>query len=375
LKLKLRLAAFLLLFVSCIMTVPVLAVPAVSAESAVLMEKSSRAVVMDKNAHRRMPMASTTKIMTALVALENCEDLSAVIQVSEKAVGIEGSSVYLKAGEPLTMEQLLYALLLESANDAAAAIAVEIAGDIPAFADMMNTAAQRIGLTDTHFTNPHGLDDENHYTTAYDLALLTCYALENPVFRRISSTYKTTIPMNNDEGTRVLINHNRLLKTYDGAIGVKTGYTRRCGRCLVSAAERDGVAIIAVTLSAPDDWADHSAMLDYGFSQYASVHLADAGEYQFDLPCLGAEEETVTVSNKDSAASVLPVSHGPITVTVEANRYLCAPVEEGMNVGTLVFRCDNKILAQLALTADTAAQPIQIKKSAADRLREMLRIS
>ena len=349
--------------------------PGISAEAGVLMELSSQDVLMSENANKQLPMASTTKIMTALVALENCDDLSCIVRISEKAVGIEGSSVYLKAGEELTMEQLLQALLLESANDAAAAIAVEIAGDIPTFAEMMNDTAQRLGLTNTHFTNPHGLDEDGHFTTAYDLARLTCYALQNADFQRIVSTYKATIPMCGEEGARVLVNHNRLLKSYSGSIGVKTGYTKRCGRCLVSAAERDGVTMIAVTLNDPDDWRDHSAMLDYGFSRYAMTTLAESGEYSYSFSCLGGTSQTVTASNRDEVRLPLPVDHGEVSVKVEANRYLCAPIREGDEVGELIFRLEDTVLARIPLYAVTASEKYTDQRSAADRLKDLLRIS
>lgn len=349
--------------------------PGVSAQAAALMELSSQTLLMDINARQRLPMASTTKIMTALVALEECEDLSKEICVSADAIGIEGSSVYLKAGEPLSMEQLLYALLLESANDAAAAVAIEIAGSIPAFAEKMNETAARIGLQDTHFTNPHGLDDPEHYTTAYDLALLSCYALSNPDFVRIASTYKTTIPMYDGEGMRVLVNHNRMLKSYDGAIGVKTGYTKRCGRCLVSAAERNGVTMVAVTLSDPDDWQDHAAMLDFGFSQYASLSLLQAGEFRCVFPCLGGEQETVCAVNRDALQITLPIQHGEITMTTDANRYLCAPIDAGEEVGALLFHCDGRLLARVPLYAETRIDALLCKRSLTDRLKDLLRIS
>ncbi len=350
------------------------ATPGVSASSAVLMEAENGTVLVDVNAHRQMPMASTTKILTALVAFEHC-NISDTVVVSEKAVGVEGSSVYLKAGETLTMEELLYALLLESANDAAAAIAFAVAGDIPSFADLMNETALEIGLTESHFTNPHGLDDEQHYTTAYDLALLTRYALLNPDFARIVSTYKTTIPMNGAEGTRVLVNHNKMLKSYEGAIGVKTGYTRRSGRCLVSAAERDGVTMIAVTLSAPDDWRDHTALLDYGFSLYTSVPLAAVGEYRCTLPCLGADLSEITASNHAEVSTVLPKNHGAITVRFLANRPIAAPILLGDEVGELVFICDGKEIARVPLCADVEAPRVSAPLSLWDRVRSTLHLS
>lgn len=355
-------------------TPAIYAAPDVSASSAILMEAESGTVLVNLDAHRQMRMASTTKIMTALVALTH-SDVADKVVVSEKAVGIEGSSVYLKAGETLTMEELLYALLLESANDAAAAIAIAVAGDIPSFADLMNETALEIGLTESHFTNPHGLDDEGHYTTAYDLALLTRYALSNPDFARIVSTYKTTIPLNGAEGTRVLVNHNKMLKSYDGAIGVKTGYTRKSGRCLVSAAERDGVTMIAVTLSAPDDWRDHTALLDYGFSLYTSVQLADIGEYRCTLPCLGADVSEITASNHAEVSSVLPKNHGAITVRFLANRPIAAPILLGDEVGEIVFICDGKEIARVPLCADVEASRVSPPLSLWDRVRGTLHLS
>ena len=348
---------------------PIYASPTVSASSAVLIEADGGRVLLDVNAHTRMPMASTTKIMTALVALERT-DLAQTVTVSEKAVGIEGSSVYLKAGEQLTMEQLLYALLLESANDAAAAIAVAVAGDIAAFSDMMNETAARIGLKETHFTNPHGLDDEAHYTTAYDLAILAKYALGNDAFKKIVSTYKTTIPLNGTEGTRVLVNHNKMLKTYDGAIGVKTGYTRHSGRCLVSAAERDGVTMIAVTLSAPDDWHDHTAMLDYGFSLYESVSLAEIGEYTCTLDCIGGDTAQITASNHAPVTAVLPKNRGPISVQVTANRPLCAPIAKGDVIGEILFCAGGEEIARVPLCADCDLKSPAEEKSITQKLKD-----
>ena len=213
-------------------------------------------------------MASTTKIMTALVAIES-SPLDKNVMISDMAIGTEGSSLYLKKGEIMSMSDLLMGLMLRSANDAAAAIAYEISGSIEAFADKMNEKAASIGVTDTHFTNPHGLDDENHYTTAADLAIITAEALKNDTFLEIVSTEKCIIK-NFDGEARLLTNHNKLLSLYDGAIGVKTGFTKKSGRCLVGAAERDGMRLIAVTINAPDDWNDHEALFDFGFSRLNS---------------------------------------------------------------------------------------------------------
>lgn len=236
-----------------------------SAKSAVLYDPHSESFLYSKNADTRLPMASTTKIMTALVAIESAS-LEATVDISDDAIGTEGSSLYLKKGERMTMGDLLFGLMLRSANDAAAAIAYEISGSIEAFADKMNEKAESLGLTDTHFTNPHGLDDKEHYTTARELAIITGEALKNDTFLQIVSTKKQIIT-NSDGESRLLINHNKLLNMYENTIGVKTGFTKKSGRCLVGAAERDGVRLITVTINAPDDWKDHIALFDYGFSK------------------------------------------------------------------------------------------------------------
>ena len=313
--------------------------PSVSAASALLMDADYGLILYEKDADRRLPMASTTKIMTALTALAHASG-DTVITVPPDAVGVEGSSVYLAAGEKLTLCDLLYALLLQSANDAAAAIAIGIGGSIAGFADLMNAEAARLGLTDTHFANPHGLDAEEHYTTARELAIITRAALDVPLIRQIVGTVKATVPQGDQPDARLLVNHNRLLRSYDGAIGVKTGFTKKSGRCLVSAAERDGVRLIAVTLNAPDDWRDHTAMLDYGFAQFRSVPLCRTGDAAFSLPVTGGIADTVPLNYAEDCTVALPIGHRPVTVTVEAPRFLFAPVEADTVRGEAVYACD-----------------------------------
>lgn len=346
------------------------AVPSVSAKSAVLAEGDTGKIVWSKNGDAVMPMASTTKILTALVAIENAPDLSKEVKIDSAACGIEGSSIYLKEGEKLTLEQLLYALLLESANDCACAIAIEIAGSEEKFAEMMNTTAEKIGMTGSHFTNPHGLDDEEHYTTAEDMAKLAVHALKNETFAKIVSTYKTTIPMNGDEGTRLLLNHNKLLKYYDGAIGVKTGFTKRSGRCLVSAAERDGVRLIAVTLSAPDDWNDHKAMLDYGFSCFRHITLAEAGSVTHTVPVVGGESDCVILSNRDTVEITAPSDTPDPVCRIECPRFLYAPVKEGDVCGYACYYSGDKLISRIPLYA-TSGVSYKEKTSLWKRILEL----
>ena len=341
----------------------------VSAQGAVLLDADSGEVLLSLNENARLPMASTTKIMTALVALENY-DISKTVSIPKGAVGIEGSSVYLFEGERMTMENLLYCLLLESANDAATAIAIEVAGSVEAFAQMMNDKAEQLRLNNTHFTNPHGLDDKEHYTSAHDLAIITREALQNPVFKTIVSTYKKTVPLNDTQGVRLLINHNRMLRMYDGTIGVKTGFTKRSGRCLVSAAERDGLTLIAVTINAPDDWRDHTAMLNYGFECYESVTLAQKGELTVQLDVVGGKQSYVTVSNIEDVCITLPRDCGTITYTVEMYRFAYAPVADSEKLGETVWKCGSKEIARTDLYASHAVEGIQYKKNIFERILE-----
>lgn len=312
------------------------ALTGVSARGAVLLEAETGEVVFGQNQNARLPMASTTKIMTALVALESLP-VDTVVKITPSSVGVEGSSIYLTEGETLTLEQLLYALLLESANDAATAIAIAVAGSVEAFSEKMNLRAASLGLTDTHFVNPHGLDAEEHYTTAFELAIITREALQNPLFREICATERKVIPLRGEEGARLLINHNKLLTSYEGCIGVKTGYTKKTGRCLVSAAEREGVTLIAVTLNAPDDWRDHTAMLDYGFGLYESVTLCEEGFFGAPLWMISGTQEYVTVGNPQGLAVTMRRDHGPVVCVVELPRFEFAPIISGTTVGRLRF--------------------------------------
>lgn len=341
-----------------------------SAKAAVLIEASTGRVVSEKNASVRLPMASTTKIMTAIVAIENC-DISTVVTVSPDAVGVEGSSIYLFAGEQLTLEDLLYAMLLESANDAAAAIAIKVGGSIEDFAEMMNDKAGALGLSNTHFTNPHGLDDPEHYTTAAELAKIAAAAMKNEVFRTIVSTRKTTIPQSNGEGVRVLYNHNKLLGSYEGCIGVKTGYTRQSGRCLVSAAERGGVELIAVTLSAPNDWNDHKTMLDHGFSLYESRTLCGEGEFQHTMPVISGNTEYVVLKNAGELTLTLPKNAGEVEYRVELPSFIYAPVNMGEQVGRLVYTLDGQTVAELPIIASYSVERTVYKKSLWERISSL----
>ena len=317
-------------------------IPSVSAKSAILIDANSAEVLAAKNERERMGMASTTKIITALTVL-SLADKDETVTVTKEAVGTEGSSVYLCEGEKLTVEQLLYALLLSSANDAAIALAIHCSGSVDSFADKMNTAVADMGLEDTHLTNPHGLYDDDHYTTAYDLAIITREAMKNELLSDIFATYKATIPFCGENDKRLVVNHNKMLRTYEGAIGVKTGFTKKTGRCLVSAAERDGLTLICVTLNAPDDWRDHTALLNYGYEKYCRHVFFDVGEYTYDMPLTGGTKDSVTLTNAQPLSLTLPKDRSEAALTVtSALRFAYAPVREGDVYATLTVCCQGK---------------------------------
>lgn len=345
--------------------------PSLSAESAILMCGDAETVLCQKNADKRMAMASTTKIMTALVAARNY-DLQKVVVVDKGAVGVEGSSIYLYAGEKMTMEDLLYAMLLESANDAAAAIAIAVGGSIDGFCEMMNECAEEIGLTDTHFKNPHGLYDEEHYTTARELAIIAAEALSDPVVRKIVSTQKHTItPI--EGNTRVLYNHNKMLSRYDGAIGVKTGFTKKSGRCLVSAAERDGLTLIAVTLNASDDWNDHTKLLDAGFDNFECVRFAQEGNFNYSLPVTGGVDDHVILSNADELSAILPkgLAENAECVIETFNRFEFAPVKPGGIGGKVSYFIDGKCIASSELVFISGTEKYENKEGFFEKIKDI----
>lgn len=324
--------------------------PATTAKGMVLLDADSGEFLALQNADARLPMASTTKIMTALVVLEHLP-LDRTLTVPPEAVGIEGSSIYLFAGEQITVETLLYALLLSSANDAAVALAIETAGSVADFAVLMNEKAAELGLTDTHFCNPNGLHDDAHYTTARELALLTAHALKNAGFAQIVSTQRHTAPQNGTDATRLFLNHNRLLRSYEGMIGVKTGFTKAAGRCLVSAAERDGLTLVCVTLSCPDDWRDHAALLDWGFSEYERFCATPPA---LTLPVVGGTSGEVALVPANTLEVTLPKGHATLECTAELPRFLFGGFDAGKEVGQLIYRLNGIEIGRISLVAAEA---------------------
>ena len=300
--------------------------PAVSAQAAIVMEADSGQVLWEKRADERMLIASTTKIMTALVVLENC-DLDAEVTVDGAWTGIEGSSMYLAPGQKLTIRDLLYGLMLASGNDAAVALACITAGSVEGFAAMMNEKARALGCENTHFVNANGLDDSAHYASARDLATITREAIKYDAFRQIVSTVSHTV------GANTFTNHNRLLRECEGVFGVKTGYTMAAGRTLVTACERDGLTLICVTLSDPDDWDDHKALYDWAYGLYAWDDVLSGARWS--VPVIGGVADAVTVE-PEGELSVLHRGEDEITIEYRLPSFVYADVHAGEEAGEAV---------------------------------------
>ena len=298
---------------------------AVSAQKAYVLDAVSGRVLYEKEAGSRSLIASTTKIMTALIVCEQCNVLDRM-RIPKEAVGIEGSSMYLQEGEILTIQELLYGLMLRSGNDAAVALAIYCGGTVEGFAELMNDKARNLGLKNTHFVNPNGLDATGHYSTARDLAVLSAYAMENPIFRQTVSTKSIKA------GERYLTNHNKLLWRVEGADGVKTGYTKAAGRILVSSATREERRIIAVTIDDGNDWNDHAALLNDGFSRYQVKQILSQGDVLGTVEVLGGENSRVEILAAEDFFFALAPEEKPYPMLPGAG-FVYAPVAEGEDAG------------------------------------------
>ena len=348
-----------LLAVALLLPTPALGV---GAAGAVVMEAQSGLLLFDQDAHRRLPMASTTKIMTALLTLEQ-PGLDEEFMVDPAAIRVEGSSMGLVAGDTVTLRALAVGMLTTSGNDAANAAAVRIAGDIPAFAARMNRRAAELGMTGTHFVTPSGLDDEQHYSTAYDMALLARAALQNPDFLAICSAKRVQTRFGNPPYDRTLYNHNRLLSLYPEAIGVKTGFTKKSGRCLVSAARRGEVTLIAVTLNCGDDWNTHKSLYEQCFPQVETQTLPQPGQppqEALSMPVAGGTAGSVPLAVEGSLSYTQPSAQPrPLKWTLYGEKFAYAPIKKGDRLGKIVYYIDDTPLGELPLVAaaDVPAPP------------------
>ncbi|MCL6611616.1 MAG: D-alanyl-D-alanine carboxypeptidase [Peptococcaceae bacterium] len=311
------------------------------------MDAETGQVLYAKNPHQPRPIASTTKIMTALLAIE-CGDLKGEVTVSPRAAGVDGSSIYLRAGEKLSLEELLYGALLHSGNDACVAIAEHVAGREEIFIDWMNYKALKMGLKNTHFSNTNGLPHKEHYSSAYDLAAIAMYALKNPVFNRIVATKNHFI--NGPGGRRHLSNTNQMLWGYKGADGVKTGTTNAAGKCLVASASREGRRLIAVVLHSDNRYADSIRLLDYGFSNFENRTMAKKGEAVTWVSVRDGVKESVSAGCPRDIVVTVPVNGtAAIEKAILPDRGLRAPVKPGMAAGRLLVLIDGNPVAETEL--------------------------
>lgn len=319
-----------------------------NASCAILMDAESGRVLYAQNVHQPRLIASITKLMTALVAAEQAEDMDEVVTIKGEWLGSEGSSIYLTAGEEISLRGLMYGLLLQSGNDAAMAIACHIAGSEADFVALMNQKAAELGMKDSSFANPSGLNHEDHFSTAYDMALLAQACLENETVAQICATRSITV------GTRTFVNHNKLLYRFEGCVGMKTGFTEKAGRTLVSAATRDGQTLICVTLNDGDDWNDHMKLLDYGFQTYPRQVLCGQGDAMGPVMVEGSLVPAVTAVTAKEIG--YPLASGEtLTMDVGSVGPVQAPFEAGLPLGQVIWKMDGEVVAKTDLVAQSGA--------------------
>lgn len=335
------------------------AATSVSAKSAILLDADTGKILFEKDAYTKRPMASTTKIMTALLCLESGEK-DTPFKVDSAAIRVEGSSMGLLDGDIVTLKTLAVGQLMLSGNDAANAAAAYISGDSASFAKKMNERAAEIGMKNTNFVTPSGLHDQNHYSTAYDMALLGAEAIKNPDFLEICSKSKYTVSYGQPEVRRTFSNHNRLVRELEGCIGIKTGFTKKAGRCLVSAVKRGGRTLVCVTLSAPNDWQDHKSLYDYGFSLYKETPAPKA-ELPM-LPIVNSEHSEIPLSLSGEAPTLFIRAGEKVECKITLRPFEYAPVFKGQVVGTVYYCAEETVLDKRDIIAAGSAHHLWQKQ-------------
>lgn len=334
----------------------------VSAQSAVLVCANNGNVLFSKNENQKLPMASTTKILTSLIALEAATPDKEII-VTDEMVSVEGTSMGLIAGDSVSLCELVYGMMLQSGNDAANTVAYVLGGNPEGFSEIMNKRASEIGMINSNFVTASGLDDKNHYSTAYDMALLASECIKNPEFRFICSRKSARLTYGNPPYARTLTNHNRLLWRYSDCIGIKTGFTKKSGRCLVSASERNGIVLVAVTLNAGDDWNDHISMFEYGFSVCKPLTIG-CNQQNLSLRICGGVNKTVPL--KLARECIIP--EGQIcSYRLNIRPFEYAPVKSGMIVGNAVFISENGVFDEIPIITDGSCERTEYNLQSDDK--------
>lgn len=338
-----------------------------SAKSAVVLDVDTGRVFYEKNANAKLAIASTTKIVTAITAIENVKDIDAVIRVDDKAIGVYGTSIYLQRGEELSIRELLYGLMLRSGNDAATAIAISVGGSIDGFCEMMNNTAKKVGAMNSQFMNPHGLDEDGHYTTALDLAKITAYALNNEIFAEIVKT--KNIKIGGVEYDRYLVNKNKLLTTLEGCIGVKTGFTDDAGRCLVSACERNGMRVVCVVLNCGPMFEESANLINAVYEKYQMIEVLNSYNYIGSVDVENGDKVRVNVYSRKGLKLPLSIEeYANIRIEYNVDENLVAPIKSEEKVGEIKVYYDKYLIfcEEIYTMEDIKSQLIK------DKLKEIL---
>lgn len=345
--------------------------PSVSAETYILYCADNGQIICSKDENKKMKPASTTKLMTTLITLEESASCNKKVKFTKEMVA-EGSSMYLGIGNVVTLSDLAAGMMMASGNDAANAAAITISGNAQNFSEKMNERAAQIGMKNTHFVTPSGLDDEQHYSTAYDMALLMTYALENEDFAKLTSQKSASVKfIEPSEKQTTYANHNRLLSLYEYCTGGKTGYTMAAGRCLVSSAEKDGLNLVCVTMNDRNDWNDHISLYNYGFSELSCYETTDK-DFCAEIPCVGGNDDKVTISGVKNQKIVLPPDDiSRIKRRISCDSFLYAPVVDNEIVGKIEYLLDDKVIATTDLTAMYDVEINKKNKSIFSKIKEL----
>ena len=341
-KYILIIACVLLTFLNMIMS-NIICVNASNSSAEIVMELNTNRVVYSNNADSKKFMASTTKILTAITIIENC-NLNDVVVIKKESVGIEGSSIYLQEGEKLTVKELLYGLMLRSGNDCAHALATYCSNTLSGFTTLMNNTAKKIGAYNSNFVNPHGLHDDNHYTTAYDLALISCYAMKNSAFREIVSTKKTTISNTITNNNRYLVNKNKMLNEFPGSTGIKTGYTKKAGRCLVSSCERNGIEFICVVLNCGPMFEVSKQLLSNAFNEYKNYKIMESDNIIKFIEVDDCDEKRGVCIKNDIILPLTKEEKDNLEIVIDVPTKLSKETKNQKEIGKVKIYCQNNLI-------------------------------